>query len=299
MGIFNFFKRNKKKIGSKDSEKKTGKKLPNWFEGKRYEKGSIVYNPRSGKSIRLNADELSLYDLIMGSKWLGENKGWNQNLKDNIFKGEKWFIDNNPKAYDILIKKIDVFDKNINESFDYSNIKWLKSEEDFKEIQSLNNLQFFLQYKMSMQGAYFQLEGDYGGGSIGFKWSEDYGLFNGGDTDGDDFDTTKKIFENKCFDTIFLFKINSDEFKQKLFQKIDEYKKENKEFNFIEFCESIDLAKNPDDAPAIFIDFILGKHSLESLFYEKKIDEFGNFISWSVWEQVYSEEFQLGLLIKK
>ena len=40
--------------------------LPKWFDGTVYNEGSIVMNPFSGCSIGLTAEELSIYDYIMG-----------------------------------------------------------------------------------------------------------------------------------------------------------------------------------------------------------------------------------------
>ena len=44
------------------------KKLPDWFEGEIYEIGDEVRNPFSGDSYMLNANELSMYDLIKGAE---------------------------------------------------------------------------------------------------------------------------------------------------------------------------------------------------------------------------------------
>ena len=55
--------------------------LPDWFDGTVYTKGGEVTNPFSGQMYYLNADELSMYDLIMGISYVGDIKGWNDKLK--------------------------------------------------------------------------------------------------------------------------------------------------------------------------------------------------------------------------
>ena len=81
------------------------KQLPDWFEGQVYDEGDTVTNPFSGEEYTLNNIELSMYDFIMGSQYIMElsSKLVNeQNIKD--FKmGLKWFQNNNPKAYKILL----------------------------------------------------------------------------------------------------------------------------------------------------------------------------------------------------
>ena len=39
-------------------------KLPDWFDGKIYEKGDTVRNPFSGEEFELDSIELSMYDFI-------------------------------------------------------------------------------------------------------------------------------------------------------------------------------------------------------------------------------------------
>ncbi len=55
--------------------------LPKWFKGEVYNQGEIVTNPFSGESYELTAEELSIYDLIMGAQLLIEENG-------GIFKKE-------------------------------------------------------------------------------------------------------------------------------------------------------------------------------------------------------------------
>ena len=41
-------------------------KLPKWFTGELYTHGAEVTNPFSGESYELTAEELSIYDFIIG-----------------------------------------------------------------------------------------------------------------------------------------------------------------------------------------------------------------------------------------
>ena len=82
--------------------------LPKWFKGEIYNKGEIVTNPFSGESCELTAEELSMYDLIMGAQLLIEENGGI--FKKEAFKYQKdlrkgldWFRKVNPKAYMVLL----------------------------------------------------------------------------------------------------------------------------------------------------------------------------------------------------
>ena len=82
--------------------------LPKWFKGEIYNKGEIVTNPFSGESYELTAEELSMYDLIMGAQLLIEENGGI--FKKEAFKYQKdlrkgldWFRKVNPKAYMVLL----------------------------------------------------------------------------------------------------------------------------------------------------------------------------------------------------
>ena len=83
--------------------------LPKWFNGKHYKEGETVSNRFSGEKIELNANELSMYDFIMGAQVMLEmgmfkddelEFGWS--IKD-VKKGMKWFKENNNKAYKVLL----------------------------------------------------------------------------------------------------------------------------------------------------------------------------------------------------
>ena len=81
------------------------KKLPDWFEGEIYEIGDEVRNPFSGDSYVLNANELSMYDLIKGAEMVmmmgivADPDECAQIMVD----GSEWFKKNNPKAYKALL----------------------------------------------------------------------------------------------------------------------------------------------------------------------------------------------------
>ena len=83
---------------------KSGKmksKLPKWFKGEHYPNGDVVKNPFSGEKYKLNAEELSMYDFIMGCSMVFEtmpSKASNK-IIDEFHKGLGWFAKNNPDAY--------------------------------------------------------------------------------------------------------------------------------------------------------------------------------------------------------
>ena len=78
------------------SQKKSKEQtLPKWFKGMVYREGAEVTNPFSGESYELNANELAMYDLIMGSQVTGHY--------DITRKGLDWFRSANPKAYMVLL----------------------------------------------------------------------------------------------------------------------------------------------------------------------------------------------------
>ncbi len=88
-------------------------KLSDWFEGELYTEGANVQNRFTGEEITLNAEELSVYDFIMGSEMFlemkleGDDKLESSDIKflrKNMRKGLKWFQSTNPKAYKILLE---------------------------------------------------------------------------------------------------------------------------------------------------------------------------------------------------
>tara|TARA_R110002167_G_scaffold358746_1_gene574980 strand:+ start:390 stop:647 length:258 start_codon:yes stop_codon:yes gene_type:complete len=82
---------------------KIKQKIPKWFNGEIYDKGDTVTNPFSGQSYELTAEELSMYDFIMGANALLEAGIYNASLTDDMQKGLRWFTKNNVEAYMVLL----------------------------------------------------------------------------------------------------------------------------------------------------------------------------------------------------
>jgi|TARA_R100000084_G_scaffold60506_1_gene25788 hypothetical protein len=79
-------------------------KLPKWFEGELYSEGGEVTNPFSGQSYELTAEELSMYDFIIGANNLMEmGIVRNNKVLTDLRKGISWFRKNNPEAYYVLL----------------------------------------------------------------------------------------------------------------------------------------------------------------------------------------------------
>ena len=74
---------------------KTKQQMPKWFDGTVYSSGGTVSNPFTGESAELTAEELSMYDLIMGAQLLQHY--------DVMQKGLGWFRRENAEAYMILL----------------------------------------------------------------------------------------------------------------------------------------------------------------------------------------------------
>tara|TARA_R100001129_G_C5208169_1_gene215877 strand:- start:292 stop:549 length:258 start_codon:yes stop_codon:yes gene_type:complete len=81
----------------------TKTKLPKWFKGQHYRKGDVVKNPFSGEEYRLNAEELSMYDFIMGTQMMFDMGLRDEKIIDEFDKGLRWFSKNNIEAYMILL----------------------------------------------------------------------------------------------------------------------------------------------------------------------------------------------------
>ena len=80
------------------------KKLPKWFSGELYQQGGEVTNPFSGESYELNAQELSMYDFIMGCQVVfARQSGYTQKIINDFDKALSWFRTNNSKAYMVLL----------------------------------------------------------------------------------------------------------------------------------------------------------------------------------------------------
>lgn len=84
------------------SKQTVKQELPKWFDGTVYSEGAEVTNPYSGESIKLNAIELSMYDLTMGASFVAE-MGKSEKAIELLQKGLRWFMKNNAKAYMVLL----------------------------------------------------------------------------------------------------------------------------------------------------------------------------------------------------
>ena len=81
----------------------TKQELPKWFTGQLYDEGDTVTNPYSGQSYELTAEELSMYDFIIGANQLMEMGMIAFKNQDDMRKGLTWFRKNNPEAYYVLL----------------------------------------------------------------------------------------------------------------------------------------------------------------------------------------------------
>jgi len=78
-------------------------KLPKWFKGEVYPEGAEVKNRFGGDSCYLTAEELSMYDFIIGASDLMEMGMYAPKTIDDMRKGITWFRKNNPEAYYVLL----------------------------------------------------------------------------------------------------------------------------------------------------------------------------------------------------
>jgi hypothetical protein len=78
-------------------------KLPKWFNGVLYNTGDKVTNPFSQESIKLSAEELSMYDFIMGAQMLFDMGMNDESILKDLHKGLDWFREHNSKAYMVLL----------------------------------------------------------------------------------------------------------------------------------------------------------------------------------------------------
>ena len=81
----------------------TKQKLPKWFKGVLYTKGDNVTNPFSGEEIDLTAEELSMYDFVMGAEYVLEARGYDEEIIKDMGKAISWIRKNNSKAYMVLL----------------------------------------------------------------------------------------------------------------------------------------------------------------------------------------------------
>ena len=73
--------------------------LPKWFQGEVYNEGAEVTNRFGGDSCYLTAEELSMYDFIIGASTLMEMGMYAPKTIDDMRKGLDWFRKNNVDAY--------------------------------------------------------------------------------------------------------------------------------------------------------------------------------------------------------
>jgi len=78
-------------------------KLPKWFKGEVYTEGATVTNRFGGDSCYLTAEELSMYDFIIGASDMMEMGFYAPKNIDDMRKGINWFRKNNPSAYMTLL----------------------------------------------------------------------------------------------------------------------------------------------------------------------------------------------------
>jgi len=78
-------------------------KLPAWFNGECYTHGAEVTNRFGGDSCQLNAEELSVYDFVIGASDMLEMCMHHDTLVTDLRKGLDWFRKNNPSAYMVLL----------------------------------------------------------------------------------------------------------------------------------------------------------------------------------------------------
>jgi hypothetical protein len=88
----------------KKSNNTEQKPLPKWFNGDVYPKGGTARNVFTGEPAELNANELSMYDLIMGLTMILERTGYrSERLMKDHRRGLDWFRVANPEAYMTLL----------------------------------------------------------------------------------------------------------------------------------------------------------------------------------------------------
>ena len=78
-------------------------KLPEWFRGETYKEGDTVKNSSSGEQYKLTAEELSIYDFILGAQMMMQMGIGNEESSVEMRRALDWFKENNPKAYEVLI----------------------------------------------------------------------------------------------------------------------------------------------------------------------------------------------------
>ena len=86
------------------STKTQMKPLPKWFDGNVYTEGGTVENIFTGEPAELNANELSMYDFIIGLTMVLERTGFkSEKLMKDYRRGLDWFCRANASAYMVLL----------------------------------------------------------------------------------------------------------------------------------------------------------------------------------------------------
>ena len=81
--------------------KEKKQQLPKWFNGELYKNGATVQNRFSGEEYELTAEELSMYDFVMGCVIMSEMG--HTDIVSNLRKGLDWFRTHNSEAYMVLL----------------------------------------------------------------------------------------------------------------------------------------------------------------------------------------------------
>jgi antitoxin component YwqK of YwqJK toxin-antitoxin module len=102
--LINLIKKHNEEIAQK--KLKNPDDLPDWFDGNICEEGDTITS-YLGKECKLSAQELSMYDYIMGAKTALEIGSFGGEINtslasQNLRKGLMWFRENNPQLYEIL-----------------------------------------------------------------------------------------------------------------------------------------------------------------------------------------------------
>ena len=86
-------------------QKNKEKAIPKWFKGEVYTEGGKVTNQFSGADFELSANELSMYDFIIGSQLMMElsPKLVTSAHINDFHKGLSWFRSANVDAYYVLL----------------------------------------------------------------------------------------------------------------------------------------------------------------------------------------------------
>jgi len=82
---------------------KEKQKLPKWFNGELYKEGATVRNRFSGEEYELTAEELSMYDFVIGATTMMEMGMHHDSMITDLRKGLDWFRMNNAEAYMVLL----------------------------------------------------------------------------------------------------------------------------------------------------------------------------------------------------